>query len=224
MAGTSDVPLRGIDNPDWSPTVASLRAILKAMDGPQGKLVAAACRMDSLCGDTLPFRAPDGRVLERLLKPEALAVFGQDGLSAAYDRLQAGDLSIDRAMVEAKSLVQGGAVHLVDASAEDPRRYRFRHWDNSTGYREGVDFTGAELGDVEDAAYLAELVAAYRSVRTSGRARVSFLHRRGADGMRTFYRILVPFIGHGGSPQVISVTLPEAPQAARHLFPSGMRV
>lgn len=224
MAGISDVPLRGIDGPDWSPSVATLRALMRAMDGPQARLLEVGRGIDRLSYGVRPFRAPEGRLLERILRPEALAALGRTDLLGSLRRLDGGGLDAEDAVEAARGMVAGSAVHLIDVSSPEPRLFRFRHWDPSTGYRGGEDFRGTVLADVDDGAYRAELLEAYEAVKLSGRPRVSFVHRRGPDGVRTFYRCLIRFVSHGGAAQIVSVTLPEIAQAARHLLPNRMRV
>lgn len=224
MTGVPIGTLRDLDDPSWSPTVTTLRAILRAMDGPPGRLVVVAPRIEQLSIAVLPFRSETGRCLERVLKPEALHALGQTGLAAVVARLGPGKVSAAQAVEISKALVPGSAVHLVDAYPADPRRYRFLHWDASTGYCGGADFTGSDLADVGEAAYRTELVEAYSAARASGRCRLSFVHRRGPDGVRIFYRLLIPFIADGGGAEILSVTLPQEAQAARYLLANRMRV
>lgn len=224
MAGLDNSTLLAIDAVDWSPSGTTLRALLRMMDGPAGKLIEIAPRIDRLSLGVLPFVGDDGcRCLERVLKPAALRHLGHHGLAAACAATEAGVFD-ERAIGFARAAVAGAAVHLVDASPTASGRFRFLAWDSSTGYRGGTDFTGAELAEVNDQAYRAELVAAYQAVRDSGRARVSFIDRRGPEERRTFYRALIPLIAAGGVPEILSVTLPQEAQTARHFFPNRLRV
>lgn len=224
LAGLDNKTLGDMDAPDWAPSSATLRTLLRMMDGAAGRLPEIAPRIERLSVGVLPFRGTDGwRCLERVLKPAALEALGLDALAAVAGIGPSGLRDVG-AIEYARSTVAGGAAHLVDASIADAGRFRFLSWDNSTGYRGGVDFTGSELADVNDEAYREALVGAYREVRDSGRPRISFVDRRGPDGRRTFYRVLVPLVSPGGVPQILSVTLPQEPQTARYLLANRMRV
>lgn len=224
MAGLDNSTLLAIDTPDWSPSGTTLRALLRVMDGPAGRLLDVAPRIDRLSLGVLPFIGEDGyRCLERVLKPAALRALGHDGL-AAVCRARDARVCGEHAIGFARAAIAGAAVHLVDASAPVSGRFRFLAWDSSTGYRGGTDFTGTALAEVNDMAYRASLLAAYQAVRDSGRARVSFIDRRGPEERRTFYRALVPLVTAGGVPEILSVTLPQEAQTARYLFPNRLRV
>lgn len=223
ICGLQDSTLRGMDDPEWSPTVSTLRAILRAMDGPTARFFLAVQDLRRLSLGVVPFTGRDGGCLEHLFRPEAARAFGKDALADALDRLCPVGMTGDRAIGVAKDLVPAAAVHLVDVSASDPEGYLILHWDTGTDYRGGVDFTGVRLLDVEDDAYRQQLGVAYREARESGRPRVSFLHRRGVGGVRSFYRALIPLPGPGNVAQVVAVVLPQEPEAARYLLPHRFR-
>jgi len=222
LAGVSPTTIADMDDPAWSPTVATLRRLADAMQGHEAIILATGARgLQAATVAVTPYVEGRERCLERCFRPEAANLLGLRG----YHAILSSELSkFEQAAATAKALMPKAAVHLIDASADRPEGFRFLIWDASTGYRGGADFTGTLVADVNEPAYLAELVAAYGSVRATGRAHLAFVHRRGSDGTRTFWRLLIPLVGQRRGPKIMSVALPQDPQSARYLLPHRLRV
>src|SRR3546814_14743896 len=48
LSGVAEATLRRMDAPDWAPSATTLRSVLRMIDGPAGRLVAASRRLDDL--------------------------------------------------------------------------------------------------------------------------------------------------------------------------------
>lgn len=222
LAGLSPATIVGIDDPDWSPTVNTLRRLAMAMNGPEAAVIAAGePGLRSVTVAVTPYVEGRERCLERRLRIEAVKLLALHGYR---EILEAGRPDPCQVVTRAKELMPNSAVHLIDTTARRPEDFRFLIWDASTGYRGGADFTGTVLADVREPAYLAELIASYGSVRATGKPHLAFVHRRGLEGTRTFLRLLIPFIGNGSVAQIVSVALPQDPQTARYFLPNRLRI
>src|SRR3546814_18477075 len=94
--------LRRMDAPDWAPSATTLRSVLRMIDGPAGRLVAASRRLDELSEGVAPFGSAEGiSCVERRLRPEELAVIVLDGLAGLVSLAGAG-LDGERATATAK--------------------------------------------------------------------------------------------------------------------------
>ena len=226
FARLAEVPpstLVGMHSEAWTPSGSVLVKVLDAMDR-SGEASAPSVDVDAMTQGVSVAWAKDGRCVERVFKPNAIGQIGPSELAQSQRLLRRRHRSHSAAIQIAKGVSPGAAVHLFDAIGDDAQNFRITRWDGSSGFDGGRDYTGQRLGDAPDSAYLQHLCAAYMSTRELRAERFSFVHRRGPDGLRTFFRLLKPLKGVDGRPQILCVTLPEKPDASRHLIPDRFRV
>lgn len=223
MAGVSEAAVRGIRTMQWAPSAPVLTAVLDAMDA-FGDVPPARVDADRFTqGIALSFKS-NGRCVERVFTRDAVEKIVPEKLRAVHAYVQHNRVSAPRVVQSVTGLVPGGAVHLTNAVGDDAAAFRFTHWDSSTGFDGGRDYKGKSLRAAPDSAYRENVYAAYMAVRETALERMSFVGRRGPDGLRLFYRLLEPLVGPDGAPQILCVTLPEKPGAARQFLPDRYRL
>lgn len=120
-----------------------------------------------------------------------------------------------------RSLAPDAAVHIVDVASNDPYGFTALVWDSGTGFEGGRDFTGLAVRDILDDAYAQAVAERYRQAARSGTGLLSFVHRMGPDGIRTFFRLLVPLFGDPARPFLLAISLPQRPGSELLMFPEA---
>jgi transcriptional regulator with XRE-family HTH domain len=228
-AGISRGALRGIEQPDYNPTLQTMVAALAAIPLHRQREFFGEKPVDPavLARSTRQLRRfadPGGRVTERSFEPRAVARLEPRQLWPALRYVMRarsrplGRLSSDIDGTVLREILADGAAHFIDQRPDDPLDHAAYVWDRRTGFRDGLDLTGMRIRDSVCGALTDSLVARYREVRGSRAPNFGFVHRVGPDGTRTFYRLLEPLEGADGGPEVLTMTLPQDPLLAHQIF------
>src|SRR3546814_12551052 len=60
LSGVAESTLRRMDAPDWAPSATTLRSVLRMIDAPAGRLLAASRRLAELSDGVAPFGCAEG--------------------------------------------------------------------------------------------------------------------------------------------------------------------
>lgn len=220
-AGIAAGALNAMDEPDWSPRLSTLDALLSVMDN-EARARARARRgvfgRSELQRNTLGvsrWAVGNSVVVERVFSPEAVNTFAPEMLGAVQAVLGGPELSPDELVSAARKALPAGATHLMNVAPRTVGDFKVTSWDSSTGYNDGADYNGAAFCNLfRDEAYRISCEDAY-SVAASGGLRFSFVQRIDADGSRRqFLRRLIPLPGSTYGPHIVAVTLPKKGKAA----------
>lgn len=159
-AGLSNTLLAGIERPDFTASLRTLRALEKVIPvdwfpgqglsvEPRGlnlnPYVRRSTRSSSDSLSSRKFYFETGAI-------DAVDPFEIGRIRAALDQWSdhQGRLREEKVNRTVLKALSGAAVHVLDAEEPSPSGFRYQLWDTGTGYKGGADFSGLTVADVSD--------------------------------------------------------------------------
>ena len=229
-AGLSENALSKIFSADFNPTIKTLELAMKAVPNyRKAEFIGKWTWTDRniICWSTSLTRDSDGRfsLAERNFDPKSVEIFEPDQLGPAYRYLLS--LSVGKARLAfdkldmnlAKAIAPECAVHLVDASPEDPLDFWAEIWDSSTGFGGGADLTNMTVREAPDPLYINNLKQKYLLARDENSHLFSLVARMKFGKIdRTFLRLAVCGESGHGLPKIAILTKPVEPSLAEKVI------
>ena len=219
-SGVSDTLLKGIEGPDFTASLRTLRRIEAVMPrgwAPAPVSVPAAPAVDArrFAFDRRQCSGPLSRCFKQYLSLDAVAAADPGQIGRARDYLRqraeaAGSLREGMFRLDVlKAMAPQCAIHVLDVGDPRPEAFRIQHWDNSTGFKGGRDFSGTLMGDCPDRDLSRCVTEDYRTCRDTGWEHLTAIARDFVNyEARRFLRYMMPFVGHDGRARIVSINRP----------------
>jgi len=205
-AGLSNTLLAGIERPDFAASLRTLRALEKAI--PTDWFPGQESRVEQTGLDLNNFIRRSARSSSNALSTrkfyletdaiDAIDPFEIGRLRAALSQWsdRRGRLRGDRVNRIVLKSLSGAAIHMLDIEEPSPKGFRYEVWDNGTGYKGGVDYTGRAVADASDPSLIDCTFEDFLTARELNWSGFTAIERNFADWeTRRFLRYIHPFLG-----------------------------